>query len=218
VWHVELHQGSADEFHQRALPQPTNPTAWWFTPERSALILGSAQPATHIDEQACAQADIEIIRRRSGGGAVLVDPDNTYWVDLIIPTSHSLWRADVSSSAWWLGEVWLHTLTSLGSTGLSVHRGPMLNTPWSRHVCFAGVGGGEVVTATGSKIVGISQRRTRDGARFQCALYRQWQPQLLASLFRDPAPSADDLSGVAATVAYDDIELRDAFLAHLPNE
>jgi lipoate-protein ligase A len=44
-----------------------------------------------------------------------------------------------------------------------------------RVVCFASSSPGEVFVET-NKLVGISQRRSRDGARFQCVLYRHWRP------------------------------------------
>ena len=47
------------------------------------------------------------------------------------------------------------------------------------------MGPGEV-ERDGRKVVGISQRRTRAGARFQCVAYREWRPdRLLALLDRD---------------------------------
>jgi hypothetical protein len=38
------------------------------------------------------------------------------------------------------------------------------------------------VTLGGAKAVGISQRRTRSGARLQCVLHRRWDPAATASL------------------------------------
>jgi lipoate-protein ligase A len=43
-------------------------------------------------------------------------------------------------------------------------------------ICFGGVGTGEVLDAGGRKVVGISQRRTRDGAWFHGACLRRWDP------------------------------------------
>jgi len=42
-------------------------------------------------------------------------------------------------------------------------------------VCFASSSPGEVFVGA-NKLVGISQRRGREGARFQCVLYRHWHP------------------------------------------
>jgi hypothetical protein len=47
-----------------------------------------------------------------------------------------------------------------------------------RLVCFVGVGPGEVLVGD-SKLVGISQRRVRAGARFQCQWIRRWAPDPL---------------------------------------
>jgi lipoate-protein ligase A len=82
-----------------------------------------------------------------------------------------------------------------------VHPGPMVTSAWSSLVCFAGLGPGEV-TVGGRKAVGISQRRTRDAAGFQCAAYSRWDPAALAALLALPAgvrrSVATDLSCVVA--------------------
>ena len=96
-----------------------------------------------------------------------------------------------------------------------VHTGEMIRTLWSSAVCFAGVGPGEVLV-DGAKVVGISQRRTRAGARFQCAVMRTWDPSELARIF---APGewrevADLLDPVAVGIA-DLPALEAAFLTAL---
>ena len=80
-----------------------------------------------------------------------------------------------------------------------LNTGAMVRTAWSDRVCFAGIGAGEVIR-DGAKLVGISQRRTRVAARFQCALYRTWRPEVHAALFSPPGPTAADLQGLAVTV------------------
>ncbi len=217
MWQVTNDRGSAADFHGRDMPDVVEPSLQWFEVERSALVLGSAQPSAHIDAEACRVRGIELVRRRSGGGAVLLQPADVLWADVLLPRGHALWTSDVSLSAWWLGEAWVQALTGLGVSGLSVHRGPMRRTEWSAHVCFAGTGGGEVMLGD-HKVVGISQRRTRAGARFQCALYRHWRPEAHVPLFAAPGPSLADLTGLVATVAvpWDDIRasLLDVLLAH----
>ena len=65
--------------------------------------------------------------------------------------------------------------------------GPMVRAPWSELVCFAGLGPGEV-TVGGAKVVGMSQRRTRAAARFQCGVVHRWAPaELVALLALDDA-------------------------------
>lgn len=221
-WTVHRSRGDAAEFHGRQIPDDLEPSVWWFEVDRPAIVLGSAQPIEHLDLAACERAGVEVVRRRSGGGAVLLAPGDVVWVDVLIPTTHHQWTHDVTSSAWWLGEVWRRTLVDLGMHRGEVHLGPMITTPWSSRICFAGVGGGEVVTAAGdgrttvtSKIVGISQRRTRSAARFQCALYVQWRPDETAALFAAPTPPPADLADVVAIVDADVGSIEAALLHHL---
>jgi hypothetical protein len=122
----------------------------------------------------------------------------------------------------WLGEAWAAALADLGVGGV-VHRGPMVASPWSRLVCFAGLGPGEVTTGeTGhkAKVVGMAQRRTRAGARFQCAVPRRWEPnRLLALLALDPAgkaAAAAEVAGAVAPVAAPAVDVADALWGRLP--
>jgi len=214
AWHVEITRGSAADFHARALPDVIEPTLWWFDVTSSALVLGSSQRTEQIDRAACERAGTEIVRRRSGGGAVLLQPGDAMWVDVLLPAADPRWINDVGQSACWLGDVWQDALRSLDVEGTTVHRTAMVRTTWSDHVCFAGIGGGEVIR-DGRKVVGISQRRTRAGARFQCALYRHWRPEAHVPLFVQPGPTLADLAGLAVEVAAEPAAVMAAFEAAL---
>jgi lipoate-protein ligase A len=124
---------------------------------------------------------VEVVRRTSGGGAVLVGPGHGLWVDLVIPKGDALWDEDVGRATWWLGDAWARALAELGVDGVEVHRGAMVRTAWSARVCFAGLGPGEV-TAGGRKLVGVAQRREQRGALFQCAVAERWTTDLLVAL------------------------------------
>jgi hypothetical protein len=71
------------------------------------------------------------------------------------------------------------------------------------------------VTVDGRKVVGVSQRRTRTVARFQCAAYRRWDPAALTALLAPPRPSPGDLAGAAAELAVAPATLADALAAAL---
>ncbi len=92
----------------------------------------------------------------------MVSPGFGLWVDVVLPAGDPLWVDDVRRSSLWLGRAWASLL------GGTVFDGPFVRTPLSDVWCFAGLGPGEV-TVDGRKVVGISQRRTRDWALFQCA-------------------------------------------------
>lgn len=172
--------GGAGELHGRDL-ELGGRTITVLEVDRPALVLGSTQPAEHVDGEACEAVGVDVVRRRSGGGAVLLLPGRSTWVDVTITRDDPLWDDDVGRAAHWLGEAWVEAMATLGCDGATVHTGPILETAWSRRVCFAGVGPGEVLVG-GRKLVGVSQRRTREGARFQCAVHRAWDPVGLLGL------------------------------------
>lgn len=202
-WPVEHHRGSAAAFHERTLPDPLARALWWFEVERPAVVLGSTQRPTVVDAAAAEAAGVEVAKRRSGGGAVFLEPGGAIWVDVLLPATDHRWDHDVGRSFAWLGQAWVdvvHELGAVGAGGAVVHEGPLVRRRWSDLVCFAGLGPGEV-TVDGRKVVGISQRRTRAGARFQCALLQRWDPRpMLDVLALSPADrdqAAADLTDAA---------------------
>jgi len=131
AWGVEAHQGSAADFHARAVEEPAGRLVWWSTVDRPALVLGSAQRPEVADAGAMAAAGVELVRRRSGGGAVLLVPGEVVWVDVIVPAGDPLWDDDVGRATHWLGATWARALAACGMPDATVHRGPMIRTPWS---------------------------------------------------------------------------------------
>jgi lipoate-protein ligase A len=153
------------------------------------LVLGSRQTPDLLDLEACRRARLEVVRRRSGGGAVLVVPPDLLWVDLVVP--HGIAPDDVRGSMVWAGRIWRDALDGAlaDPTAIAVNELPGPATEWSQLVCFAGVGAGEVLLG-GRKLVGLSQRRTRNGLRIQGLVHLRLPTIDLPSLFRPPVPPA----------------------------
>jgi len=198
---VVFRDGRADDFHAQDWPTLQKPYIWWFHPVRAALVLGSTQKLDLVDVAACAERDVDVVQRRSGGGVVLLQPGNMVWLDVVLPSTHTRWRLDIGESAVWIGEVCARALTDMGCGPLQVHTGAMQHSPWSHVVCFTGRGAGEVFDAQGSKVVGISQRRTREWARFQCLISVVWDPETLLALLRPPHPRLSEIANAGSTLA-----------------
>ena len=198
TWTIERVEASASVLHERELSTPTVRAVSLLRASSTALVLGSTQPMALIDEASCRAFGIEVARRRSGGGAVLLEGDACAWIDVVIPRDDELWLDDVGAATYWLGDAWVRALVRAGcdESQVSVHRGRLQRHPWSDRVCFAGLGPGEI-TVSQRKLVGIAQRRTRVGARFQMALLNRWEPEHLAPLFTAPGPTVSDLAPVA---------------------
>ena len=54
-------------------------------PTGPAVVLGSTQSPDVVDADAAAVGGVAVVRRRSGGGAVLVTPEDPVWIDLWVP-------------------------------------------------------------------------------------------------------------------------------------
>lgn len=183
-WLNETRAGSARLLHQ---PWPEHDLARQRVVCRcevtgtAALVLGSAQRADDVDGGAVERAGVEVVRRASGGGAVLVAPGDQLWVDAWLPRDDELWEDDVVRAAWWFGDAWAAALEAVGARRADVHHAPMARSAWSARVCFAGIGPGEV-RVTGRKVVGMSARRTRAGTRISAMSPWRWEPEALLSL------------------------------------
>lgn len=184
-WTVEHVEGSAQELHDlgvggKRILRVNHVTA-------PALVLGSRQRALGPDRGAASArfggagpAGLQPAIRRSGGGAVRLAPGEQLWVDLVVPVPDPLHHDDIRVAAQRVGELWCAAL----GPATSVWRGPM-TSPVGQAVCFAALGPGEV-TVGGRKLVGISQRRTREWSRFQCVAYHRWVPGETLALLDDP--------------------------------
>lgn len=200
-WAVERLRGPAGELHASSASlldsEPVRRRARILDADAPAVVLGSNEPEAWFDPAAVERSGLQLARRRSGGGAVLVGSGRAVWVDLVVPAGDPLWDDDIGRATWWVGNLWRSALTSAGIDGadrLAVWQGPMRRTRWSPVVCFAGVGPGEV-EIDGAKVVGISQRRTRRGALFQSAVLLDWDPGLWLTLL---SPAGRAAAGLAA--------------------
>ena len=168
-----------------------------------ALVLGSTQSDEVVDRSRVDAAGISVVNRSSGGGAVLVTPDDPVWVDVWVPSGDPLWNPQVDRAFDWLGRAWVDALTRTGIPGLTAHaEGFVACTRWSSAVCFGGVGAGEVVAGDGRKVVGLAQRRNRQGAWFHGACVVRWDPAPLVELLAlEPAERQAAVIGLGAAVA-----------------
>jgi lipoate-protein ligase A len=150
-------------FDAEAVRALARPTVFVRSVERLTLVLGSTQALSVVDRAAAVTAGVELRRRRSGGGLVLLRPQAQLWLDLWIPRTGGHLSDDVGATAAWVGERWSAALDRLGlRMDTSVHHGRLRPSPWSAVICFAGVGPGEVLVE-GRKLVGVAQWRSRQG-------------------------------------------------------
>ena len=206
-WIVKKSEGSVADRHL-TLPSFDARQIIIHEIDKPTMVFGTAQRNTHLEED----IKCDYVYRKSGGGAVFLEPGQVLWVDFVIPRGDLLWCDDIRYSSVWLGELWVSALRGVGLSG-GVHDGEIRKNELSPFVCFAGLTTGEV-TLFGKKIIGISQRRTREGAWFQCAALFSWPVKAIVDLLHlEPREkSIEDLFELAAPIEGDPDELLQALI------
>jgi lipoate---protein ligase len=216
-WKLYTEHVSAGEQHGRDLVAER--AVWDVRITQKAMVLGSRQDESLLNGELCSRDGIEVVRRRSGGGIVFLAPGEHVWLDVVVPRGDELWSDDVAQASWWLGDVWVQTLNALGENNVSVHHESLSSDAWGDLLCFAGVGPGEVVQQDDeslSKLVGISQRRTRDYARFQCTIYTKWNPHDVEMYVVNTPGNLSEIAHRVAVVLASQQAIVDTFVSHLP--
>lgn len=175
AWEVVSHRGSADHLHHLDLAGDRR-SVHLMSIDGPAVALGSTQSDAVLSPTAVTAGCREVTRRHSGGGLVALTPREMLWVDVVVPIGDPLWRVDVGEAFVWLGRAWGTAIDEgrpPARDKATVHRGASVHADLGRVVCFAGVGSGEVMVAN-RKVVGMSQRRTRTYARFQCLVHARF--------------------------------------------
>jgi len=185
-------RGRVAEVHGAAFSDVLTRQVWFVEPTDAAVVLGSTQPLASLDLGEVARRGLGVVRRRSGGGAVVVEPASSFWFDVWLPSGDPAFDHDIGRSADWLGGLMVDALATLDVDGVVVRAADLVregpDRRWAVLVCFGATGAGEVLVQ-GRKAVGISQRRTRAGARFQVVIPAAFDPEATAALF-SLSPSA----------------------------
>jgi lipoate-protein ligase A len=175
------------------LPEPSGRTAFLVEPVEEAVILGSTQPLMEDQLLRLTKGGVPFVRRGSGGGGVVVNRDDVFWLDLFLPADDPLFDHDVRAGSLWVGALWQRLFAEMGVGSTKVHSEALVSNEWSRSCCFLGRGPGELFMNE-RKVVGLSQRRIRAGAWFFSLAYRQLDARRHAMLL---ASQDDEATGLA---------------------
>lgn len=172
---------SVAELHDYSeLRSGTSPLMQVVAVDRPVLVLGSSQSVDILNVDQMDQTPVR--RRRGGGGLVLLGPGDL-WVDWWIPTTDARWSGDVHIGSLLAGTWWKTALTPLVDRAITLHEGTIEGDPAYRLVCFAGAGPGELFV-DGRKAVGVTQWRVREGMFLSSALLAHGS-QAIPSYLRD---------------------------------
>jgi lipoate-protein ligase A len=166
----------------------------WYIASSPAVVVGLGlrnRLADAVDLERCRRAGIEVLERRAGGGAVLLD-EQMLCAAVCVALPHARVTDDLTASYRWLGDVLASALHQQGFLRASrvdvdaarqdVARLKARTDPVARGLlaaCYGALSPHEV-TLDGAKVVGLAQVRRRRAALFQAGV-----------LLRDQSPLAD---------------------------
>jgi len=139
------------------------------TVSRPTLVLGGSQSRSVVDSLKLDGTALR--RRRGGGGLVLLRPEDL-WIDWWIPHGDPRWSGDVHVSSIRAGHWWADELVHFTKESVSVYEGSLDGEAEYRVVCFAGRGPGEVFLGD-RKAVGVTQWRVREGVFLSTVLHAE---------------------------------------------
>lgn len=168
---------------------------WRYT--LPAVVLGYSQRQLMSEVNAC--SDLEVLRRESGGGAVLTGP----WMlglSVVLPPGHALAGSSPTGSYQWLGELIAKTLqhcsvpaSAVAPQELRDRNSKNLRTgpDWA---CFGGLSPWEVLS-NGRKIAGLAQVRRSSGVLLVGGVLLDQSPwELLCQTLSRPTFEAQQLA------------------------
>lgn len=165
--------------HDQPLPGPLNmaideailnavsrgevpPTLRFYAWSPPCLSLGIGQRTADVDRDRLAAQGWHLVRRTTGGKAILHIDELTY--SLTLPAEHPLAQLDIVTSYRRISEALLAGLNGLNLTTQADRRAP--DAPRPGAVCFEVPSHYEITTLSGRKLIGSAQRR-RHGALLQ---------------------------------------------------
>jgi lipoate-protein ligase A len=175
------------------------PVLRWYTSEQPALVLGNGQSTAAADLEACRTSGVEVLRRTSGGTAVLAD-HLVVSMEVALPSGHPLARGDVVRAYQWIGELWAQTLAVLGlEDARAIPTEEVRSLPAIpkddpiRMACYGTLSPFEPVVA-GRKTVGLCQVRRRSAILYQVGVHLRWRPEALVALLAVAPDAREPLS------------------------
>jgi lipoate-protein ligase A len=165
----------------------------WYTVAAPAIVVGLAlrhRLAAIVDLERSRAAGLDVLERRAGGGAVLLE-EHMLCGAICVPLPHPLVPDDLTESYRWLGEHVARRLQALGEP--SARRVEVLEAradiaklraavePVSKlllDTCYGALSPHEVVLGSSMKVVGFAQVRRRHAALFQIGILSRDQSGL----------------------------------------
>jgi len=152
-----------DEALLRLAGRLASPLLRLYTWRPSGVSLGRREPAADVDFAAAGELGFQVVRRPTGGKALLHSEGGEVTYALILPPGHPLTGLDVAESA---ARIASGVAEALKLLGYPARVGGFPGVPGEGGLCYAASAPSDVVVA-GRKVSGSAQRRLPSGALLQ---------------------------------------------------
>lgn len=155
AWNMAVDEAILEHIGRGEAPATLRLYSW----EPACLSLGQAQPFADVDVRRLQERGWEVVRRPTGGRAILHTDELTYSV--IAPTGEPAVAGTLLESYNRLAAGLLHAVRALGLQG-DMQAGVRHAAGRSNPVCFEAPSAYEI-TVAGKKLIGSAQARRREG-------------------------------------------------------
>ena len=138
----------------------SSPTLRLYAWEPACLSLGHVQPFAEVNTEALTEHGWDVVRRPTGGRAILHMDELTYAV--IAPRSEPRVSGGVLESYLRLSQALLRALQIIGLSPEAIEKKPPTNPKQPNPVCFE-VPSNYEITVGGKKLIGSAQARRKEG-------------------------------------------------------
>jgi lipoate-protein ligase A len=192
---LALSEAALDEVGRNGGPPTLRIYGW----PGSTTLLGAGQTASAVDREACERLGIPLLRRMSGGTAVLHD-EQTISLQLTLPAVHPLLSEDIHRNFRWFSELLIAALERLGiaASWMPLDRARAEQAPAGLEAaCYSTLAPYEIAV-NGHKLIGHGQMRRARATALQAMIYRVFDAsktvRLLAQTGRFQAELERDLA------------------------
>ena len=163
------------------------PTLRLYGWDRPSVSIGYFQKVSDIDSDYCIKKDIPIVRRPTGGRAILHDDEITY--SFSVKTDSGVFSKGLLDSYEKVSSAFGLALSKIGlASELKLQREPHRNRS---PLCFQTTSYGEI-TINNKKVIGSAQRRWPDGLLQQGSIPFTFDEDEIAKVFRLKSPETGE--------------------------
>jgi len=177
VWNMALDEAIADSVRSGA----ASPTLRLYGWDRPSVTLGAFQRSDEINLAFCAETDVPVVRRPTGGRAILHVPEELTY-SFSAPITEGPFSGTLLESYQELSRAFAFAFRSLGLNVQTVSRKRPARS--GSPLCFESPSYGEL-TISGCKVIGSAQRRRPGGLLQQGSIPLVLRHGLMGDVFGD---------------------------------